>query len=59
MVDKVPFTGIWTTFGAYIIPYHNEDISGFNLTYGVQIQKGYAFSHIIDPSLPITYLNIV
>ena len=29
MADKVPILGIWTTFDAYSIPYHNEDISGF------------------------------
>ena len=40
MSDKVPFSGILTTFDAYIIPYHNEDISGFILRSSVQIHQG-------------------
>ena len=39
MADKVHFSGIWTTFDAYIILYHNEDISGFRD----------ALSHILTP----------
>ena len=33
------YSGIWTTFDVYIIPYHNEDISGFTLRYGVLIRQ--------------------
>ena len=40
MANNVPFSGIWTTFDPYIIPYHNKDISGFILTYGLQIYQG-------------------
>ena len=40
MDDKVPFSGIWTTFEAYILPHHNEDISGFILRYCIQIRQG-------------------
>ena len=40
MGDKVPLYRHLTTYDAYIIPYHNEDISGFILTYGVQIRQG-------------------
>ena len=32
MAVKVPFSDTCTTFDAYIIPYHNEDILGFNCT---------------------------
>ena len=34
------FSGIRIRFDAYIIPYHNEDIPGFILRYGVQIRQG-------------------
>ena len=40
MPKKSPFSGIRTTVDAYIIPYHDEDISGFILRYGVQIRQG-------------------
>ena len=40
MADKVPFSGIWTTFEAYIIPHHNEDISGFIFRYCIQTRQG-------------------
>ena len=40
MAKKGPFSGIRTTFDAYIISYHDEDISGFILRYGVQIHQG-------------------
>ena len=40
MTDKVTFLGILTTFDAFIIPYHNKDISGFTLIYGIQIRQG-------------------
>ena len=40
VVDKVPFSGIWATFDAYTITYHNEDIQGFTFRYSVQTRKG-------------------
>ena len=40
MANKGPISGICATFDAYIIPYHNEDISGFILRYGVQACQG-------------------
>ena len=46
------FPGIWTTFDAYIIPYHDEDIAGFILRYGVQIHQG-CIKTYVDPSKPI------
>ena len=40
MANKGPITGIWASFDAYIISYHDEDISGFILRYGVQTRQG-------------------
>ena len=46
------FPGIWTTFDAFIISYHDEDISGFILRYGVQIRQWGALSLNRSPIKP-------
>ena len=55
MVCKLFFSGIRTTFEANTIPYHNEDIPGYILRYGVPFCPWVALIHIFYPSLPIAY----
>ena len=43
------FSGIRTTFEANTIPYHNEDIPGYILRYGVPFCPWVALIHIFTP----------